>query len=408
MKNRWAWLGGALLFAGAMALPLVTNGQKNKLQWPEEISLRELERIQQKLEQEMAQVQKMLEQKLGGIEKRIPSDLDHKLAALEELKLEGLQEKLETLNQDSFQQLVREAEAQAQELAKAGALLSQNEFREQLLEAEVQAQKLARAGALLDGQTRAFFTSDGETGWLGVSVNEITAEKAKELKLPAERGVMVDEIDENSPAAKAGLKKGDVITEFGGQRVEGVTQFRRYVRETPAGRAVQVTVWRDGRAQQISVTIGDWNDHWRGETKIFRDSLTQFIPRYKGNFAFSVPDTQVYTFTSRPTLGIRTEDLDGQLGAYFGAPDSEGVLVTHVNPGSPAEKAGLKAGDVIIKVDGGRVRDTNDLRERMRDAREKKTVPIAVIRKGAETSVNVEIEQPKPPERTKITRRINL
>ena len=252
------------------------------------------------------------------------------------------------------------------------------------------------------------FRSDGETGWLGISVDEITAEKAKELKLPAERGVVIDEIDENSPAAKAGLKKGDVITEFAGQRVEGVTQFRRYVRETLPGRVVQLTVWREGRAQQISVTIGDWSDHWRDQAGLFRDRLTQTLPRKQGTFSFSMPDTQVFTMVTRPVLGIRTEDLDGQLGAYFGAPENEGVLVTHVNTGSAAEKAGMKAGDVIIKVDGGRVRDTNDLRERMRDAREKKSVPIGVIRKGAENTLTVEIEQPKPVRATGIARRISL
>lgn len=380
MKNRWAWLGVALLAAGALTLPLVADGQKSKSSWPEEISLRELERVQQKLEREMAQVQKMLELKLAGIEKRVPSELDHKIAALEELKLAGLQEKLEALNLDEFQEKVREAELQARERAEAAFTWD-------------------------DGQGRVFFAGDGDTGWLGISVDEVTAEKAKELKLPAERGVMIDEIDENSPAAKAGLKKGDVITEFGGQRVEGVTQFRRYVRETPPGRVVQLTVWRDGRAQQISATIGDWSDHWRDQAGAFSGRLGQVIPRGQGNFAFSVPDTRVFSVTTRPTLGIRTEDLDGQLGAYFGVPENEGVLVTHVNTSSPAEKAGLKAGDVIIKVDGGRVRDTNDLRERIRDAREKKTIPIAVIRKGAETTVNVEIEQPKP---VKMTGRTNL
>ena len=101
--------------------------------------------------------------------------------------------------------------------------------------------------------------------------------------------------------------------------------------------------------------------------------------------------------------------MSGQLGSYFGAPEGEGVLVREVVSGSPAEKGGLKAGDVIIKVDGKRVRSTSELRSQLREKRESKdaetgrvnakTVALSVIRKGAETTVNVEIEQPKPIER---------
>src|SRR2546426_792502 len=92
---------------------------------------------------------------------------------------------------------------------------------------------------------------------LGVETAEVNAEKTKELKLPAERGVLLTEIVPDSPAAKAGLKANDVVTEFNGQRVEGAAQFRRLIRETPAGRTVQLTVWRDGRSQTISVTLGE-------------------------------------------------------------------------------------------------------------------------------------------------------
>src|SRR5579864_5052210 len=95
-----------------------------------------------------------------------------------------------------------------------------------------------------------------ETGWLGVSIEEVSQQKAQELKLPGVYGVLVMEVGADGPAAKAGLKNGDVITDYDGQRVEGVIEFRRLVRETPPGRTAKVTVWRDARSQTISAQIG--------------------------------------------------------------------------------------------------------------------------------------------------------
>ena len=230
-----------------------------------------------------------------------------------------------------------------------------------------------------------------ESGWLGVTIEEVTAERVKEQKLPAERGVYVREVSEESPAAKAGLKAGDVITEFNGQPVEGTMQFRRLVRETPVGRTVKLTVWRDGRSQTISVQLGNAGERMSHGIRVEPPNF---------DFRVEVPRVEGFGMISRaPMLGIQADDLSGQLGSYFGAPEGEGVLVREVVSGSPAEKGGLKAGDVIIKVDGQRVRSTSELRSQLREKRETKTVALGVIRKGAETTVNVEIEQPKPPER---------
>ena len=98
----------------------------------------------------------------------------------------------------------------------------------------------------------------GEEGgsWLGVETREVTSDNAKELKLPGERGVVLGRIAPDSPASKSGLRENDVVTEINGQQVEGAMQFRRMIREIPAGRSVQLTVWRDGRTQKINVTLG--------------------------------------------------------------------------------------------------------------------------------------------------------
>ena len=239
-------------------------------------------------------------------------------------------------------------------------------------------------------------TAFGGGSWLGVEIHEVTADNVKELKLSAERGVLLSEIVPDSPAAKAGLKANDVVVELNGQHIEGTAQFRRMIREVPAGRAVQLTVWRDGKTQTFSVTLGKaeerhhaWKQAFPSHDFVFRMPDIPEIPHMEWNGGAM--------FIARPKLGIDAEDLDGQLGSYFGAPDGEGVLVRGVNAGSPAEKAGLKAGDVIVKLDGERIRTVGDLREKLAEKREKKTVNLGVLRNRSEISLSVEVEQPKTP-----------
>src|SRR5882762_2415025 len=105
--------------------------------------------------------------------------------------------------------------------------------------------------------------SDRGAGWLGVTISEVSADKAKESKLSTAQGVLVEQVDSIGPAAKAGLKTGDIITEFNGQRVEGTMGFRRMVRETPEGRTVQLTIWRDGRSQALSAELASMPRHSR-------------------------------------------------------------------------------------------------------------------------------------------------
>src|SRR5258708_8057840 len=93
---------------------------------------------------------------------------------------------------------------------------------------------------------------DDGSGWLGVETHEVTAEKAKELKLSAERGVVLGKIVPDSPAAKAGLKENDVVTEINGQRVEGAAQFRRMIHEIPAGRSIHLTLRPHLRTQTVT------------------------------------------------------------------------------------------------------------------------------------------------------------
>ncbi len=250
-------------------------------------------------------------------------------------------------------------------------------------------------------------SSTDEGGWLGVEIAEVTAEKAKDLKLPAVRGVIVDGIEPDSPAAKAGIKEKDVITQYDGQPVEGAVQFRRLIRETPPGRSITLEISRAGSLQNISVELGDRTDVYvrkmKGKMRDFGGAYSFSMPNVE-----ELPDMPEVMDSRTPVLGINAEDLTSQLGSYFGAPNNAGVLVREVRPGTPADKAGLKAGDVITKVEGKEVRTLADLRAQLREKSNQASVNMSVLRKGSEIAVTVPIEKPRPMEQMHSVHRAQL
>ncbi|MGI8742023.1 MAG: PDZ domain-containing protein [Bryobacteraceae bacterium] len=228
----------------------------------------------------------------------------------------------------------------------------------------------------------AFAATLGGGSFLGVGVAEITPQRARDLKLREEYGVEITRLEDDSPAAKAGLKSGDVILEYNGQRVEGMEQFGRLVRETPAGRIVKLLISRSGTTQTVQATV----ESRKGHMLLNRD----------GDFHFEMPDIQipemsrVFSTWSSSMLGVEAETLGKQLADYFGVKD--GVLVRSVVKGSAAETAGIKAGDVITKIDQTPIATPNELSNAVRSARSKKTFPVQLMREHHETSVTVTIE----------------
>jgi serine protease Do len=227
----------------------------------------------------------------------------------------------------------------------------------------------------------------GSSSYLGVGVVEVDSDRAKVLHLKEERGVEVKNVDEDSPASKAGLKEGDVILDYNGQRVEGITQFVRMVVETPAGRKVSLGIFRNGALQVLSATIA---------------------ARASQNFSFALPamaevgpiapapPVMEFTMPDIPSgvmgwqnssLGYVGEPVDGQLAEYFGV--KEGVLVRSVTRNSPAEKSGLKAGDVITKVDGNSVKSPREITTIMRRARERKTLSLGIVRNKHDVTLEI-------------------
>ena len=263
---------------------------------------------------------------------------------------------------------------------------------------------------LADGDNLQIFMGSGG-GWLGVGVSEVSADKIKALKLPEERGALIGKIVPDSPAAKAGLKENDVVLEINGQRIEGTEQFRRMIHEIPAGRTASLTVWRDGRSQNIKVTVGKQE---AGNGKMFVDGPKSFA--FKMPTMPAMPDLSglehLRTFSmispGRPVLGIDAENLEGDFGNYFGAPDGEGVLVRGVFANSVAAKAGLKVGDVITSLNGERIHNASELREKLLTGHEAKSIKLGVLRNKSAVTLTVELPQQKEEEEHFLSERTNI
>jgi serine protease Do len=221
------------------------------------------------------------------------------------------------------------------------------------------------------------------SSFLGVGVSEIDSERAKALNLKEERGVEVRSVEEDSPAAKGGVKEGDAVLEYNGQRVEGLEQFLRFVRETPVGRAVKLLISRNGATQTLTATIAS-----RPSNMIFvgGDDFRFKMPEIR------IPDIpRVVTSWQSRSLGVDSESLNSQLAEFFGV--KEGVLVRSVIRGTAAEKAGLKAGDVITKIGDTKVTSPKDISNALRSVTSGKAFPVTVMRDRKETTLNATIEE---------------
>ena len=235
------------------------------------------------------------------------------------------------------------------------------------------------------------------SSYLGIGVAEVDGERAKALNLKEVRGVEVKSVDHDSPAAKAGLKESDVVLEYNGQRIEGAEQFIRMVHETPVDRQVKLLVWRDGGAETLTATIGHRTDQFAFLTGDGGDNdLAVEIPAMPPMPPMPempampemppMPDRPgIYLSTRTGLLGIECEGLGSQLAAFFGV--KEGVLVRSVGKDSAAEKAGMRAGDVIVRVDGEAVTQVHEISSLVRAARGKHTFPIVIVRDKKELTL---------------------
>jgi len=249
----------------------------------------------------------------------------------------------------------------------------------------------------------------GGGGFLGVRLQEVDEG----------RGARVDSVEPDSPAAKAGVKEGDVIVRFDGEAVRSALQLTRLVRETPADRAVPIEVTRGGVAQKLSATLDEGHGRFRYENRELLVPEPEFdielpeppeppeaprAPRAPRPWAFGWHGDGDRDFVFRMPggprkLGIAYQDISGQLAGYFKLGEGSGVLVTSVDEGGPAAKAGVKAGDVILKLDGKAIRDGGDLREHVRNAEAGTEVALTVQRDGRPVELKVTLAKPEPPKK---------
>jgi serine protease Do len=221
-----------------------------------------------------------------------------------------------------------------------------------------------------------------KSGYIGVYMQELTDDVREGLDMDVTKGVLVSGVQDDSPAAEAGVEEGDVVVSFGGKDVDSPQELRDAVKAYSPGSQAKMEVVREGKTKSLTMTVGE-----RPESE---------------SWSFTSPDVQIhgmgdmhraFSMIGGPRLGIDAHELekDDDLSSYFGA--KEGVLVLGVEDESVAAAAGVKAGDVITKIDDATVTDVRDLREAVRDFDEGDDFTITVVRKGKTQSLKATMDE---------------
>ena len=211
-------------------------------------------------------------------------------------------------------------------------------------------------------------------GWIGIMIQDVNKKIAQKAKLDSEEGAYVKDIIEDSPADSAGIQERDIVIEFNGKKLFDSDDLAELVHRTLPGTKVDLVIVRDGQRRTVTLTVG--------KKKISKHQMFGAIP--------DIPDVRV--FAGNHILGLRLLTLNEQLGEYFGVPNNEGVLVEEVKRKSTAEKAGFKAGDIIIRVGNKTVDDMEKVQKELRKYNEGDKVEFEVMRKGAKKTLSVEME----------------
>ncbi|HEY7172209.1 MAG TPA: PDZ domain-containing protein [Vicinamibacterales bacterium] len=219
----------------------------------------------------------------------------------------------------------------------------------------------------------------GRGAMLGLTVRDVDNPEKQ-------AGVVVEDVVPGGAADKAGFKRGDVITAFEGEAVRSARQFTRLVDEAAPGHAVRMSYVRDGRRNDVTMT----------PAQAERPATVYIDPeqiRERLREAMPAVDTAIDMPGTRARLGVTIQEMTPQLATYFGA--KEGMLVSSVSDDSPASRAGLKAGDVIVSVDGRKVATRTDLVSVLREAKDRQEVSIGIMRERRASSVKATLERPE-------------
>lgn len=259
-----------------------------------------------------------------------------------------------------------------------------------------------------DKKVQSFtFAAPFERSYLGVQTVEISKDNFAKFGLSQARGVGVEKVVENSPAAQAGLQNGDVIVRFEGEEVKSTSKLTRLIGEVSPDQTAKVTVLRGGSEREFNVTLGKREglpSAAFGNFNFENLPTLPVMPRIPQTpQAQSIPfppragadgDVFVWRGGASRQIGVGVTALTKQLGDYFGVPEGSGILINSVRENSPAAKAGLKAGDVIVEIEGKAVRGQADL---IRAISEKKDgdVSLTILRERNRQTVRVTPEASK-------------
>lgn len=219
-------------------------------------------------------------------------------------------------------------------------------------------------------------------GWLGVQVQRVTPDLAENLGMGEPKGALVTSVSPDSPAGKAGVKQGDIITRFGDKDIEQMRQLPRVVAATEIGKSVPLNLLREGKPQTITVTVGELDPQ----------------PQRVAAAGSSGDPRPAAPVDSKKVLGLTLSPLTPGLREAFAInPDVEGVVVTEVGERSSASERGIEAGDVIVEAGQEPVKTPDELNQRIQEAKDqgRKTVLMLVSRDGDLRYVPVPIEDKK-------------
>lgn len=263
-------------------------------------------------------------------------------------------------------------------------------------------------------QTMIYSDVLGGGSYLGIRTQEVTRENFSKYGLNEVRGVGVEKVLENSPAAQAGVQDGDVIVRFNGEEITSTRKLTRLISEVAPDHQARLTIARGGSEREITVTMGK-RQFPRFEDGVFEmrippmteapiriqpPSITppvvgQMPPQHIKPFPqVGELNRDFMIFRGGRQIGAALMPLSKQLAEYFGVGEGRGLLINDVRADSPAAKAGLKAGDVIVEVEGKEVKGLGDL---MRGINEKKEgdVTLTIVRDRNRQTVRVTPENSK-------------
>lgn len=226
---------------------------------------------------------------------------------------------------------------------------------------------IAAAVLVLTGALVLLAAEKSEGGYLGVSVRSLDSAEREELGIS--HGVQVATVEKESGAARAGILKDDVIQSVNGEKIRDPQSLAEVVRELAPGSSAKVGLWRGGKALEVTAALGKFERPQRFAWK-------------------GAPFTSI--IHSGPYLGIGLLELDADLAAYFQVKAGAGVLVTGVEKNTPAAKAGLKSGDVIVQMAGKLVMDSKDIHEALASLKKGDSIAILVIRHGKKETLKAE------------------